>query len=94
MIKAAIIPLGAFVLLATTPVAWAQLNPQESAVNEAVYRQANRITLRQKLETARNAQERGDLVVALDLVEGDRRHPAAGQRAMLGGVGRIHALRD
>jgi len=71
MIKAAIVPLGAFILLATTPVAWAQTNAQESAVNEAVYRQANRVTLRQKLDAARDAQERGDLANAAKLYDQD-----------------------
>jgi type II secretory pathway component GspD/PulD (secretin)/tetratricopeptide (TPR) repeat protein len=69
MIKAAIVPLGAIVLLATTPFSWAESNPQESAVNEAIYRQANRITLRQKIEAARNAQERGELANAAKLYD-------------------------
>jgi len=38
-------------------------------VNEAVYRQANRVTLRQKLDAARDAQERGDLANAAKLYD-------------------------
>jgi hypothetical protein len=38
-------------------------------VNEAVYRQANRVTLRQKLDAARDAQERGDMANASKLYD-------------------------
>jgi tRNA A-37 threonylcarbamoyl transferase component Bud32/tetratricopeptide (TPR) repeat protein len=42
----------------TAPTVSAQTSPEEAAVNEAVYRQANRITLGQRLAEARAAQER------------------------------------
>ena len=50
--KAAILYLGLTVLLATAPLAYGQVSAQEGAVNEAVMRQAARISLRQKLEDA------------------------------------------
>jgi general secretion pathway protein D len=43
--------------------------PEEAAVNEAVYRQANRITLRQRLADARAAQDRHALASAAKLYE-------------------------
>jgi general secretion pathway protein D len=59
MIKAAILPIGLILLLATAPAAWSQSAPAEdTAVNEAVYRQANLVTLRQKLVDAAAAQQR------------------------------------
>src|ERR1017187_1029736 len=59
MMKAATLPLALSLLLTAAPASKAQTPPQEMAVNEAVYRQANRITLRQKLAGARGAQDRG-----------------------------------
>src|ERR1041384_1341398 len=67
--KAAILPLGLTVLLATAPLAYGQVSPQENAVNEAVMRQAARITLRQKLEDARAATARHDLAIAAKLYD-------------------------
>ena len=58
MMKAATLPLVLTLLLAAGPASEAQTQPQETAVNEAVYRQANRIDLRQKLADARAAQDR------------------------------------
>jgi type II secretory pathway component GspD/PulD (secretin) len=58
MMKAATLPLALTLLLTAVPAAPAQTPPQETAVNEAVYRQANRIALRQKLVDARAAQDR------------------------------------
>ena len=49
MMKAATLSLALIALLAAASAAPAQTPPQETAVNEAVYRQANRIALRQKL---------------------------------------------
>jgi type II secretory pathway component GspD/PulD (secretin)/tetratricopeptide (TPR) repeat protein len=69
MIKAAIISLGLFVFLATVPGASAQAPGQDTAINEAIYRQANQITLRQKLVDARTAKEREDLPRAAKLYD-------------------------
>ena len=57
MIKAATLPLGLILLLATAPASWSQAPAEETAINEAVYRQANVITLRKKLAEARAAQD-------------------------------------
>ena len=67
MMKAATFSLALTLLLAAAPAADAQTQPQEAAVNEAVYRQANRITLRQRLSEARAAQDRRDLPAAAKL---------------------------
>jgi general secretion pathway protein D len=56
-------------LLATATVASAQTSAQDSAVNEAVLRQAGRIALRQKLEDAKAAEGRHDLVTAAKLYD-------------------------
>ena len=69
MIKAATLTLGLSLLLATVPAAWAQAPDQNTAVNEAVYRQQNRILLRQKLGEAHAAQERGELANAAKLYD-------------------------
>jgi type II secretory pathway component GspD/PulD (secretin)/tetratricopeptide (TPR) repeat protein len=45
-------------LLAAAPAAWPQAPAEETAINEAVYRQANRVMLRTKLADARAAQDR------------------------------------
>jgi general secretion pathway protein D len=58
MKKAATLLLALTLLLTATPALSAQSSPQETAANEAVYRQANRIALRQKLVDARAAQDR------------------------------------
>ena len=46
-----------------------QTQPQDAAVNEAVYRQANRISLRQKLAEARAAEDRYALASAAKLYD-------------------------
>lgn len=71
MNKAAILPLGLTFLIATVPAAWAQTQatPEETAINEAIYRQANRVTLLQRLAEARAAQERRALAPAAKLYD-------------------------
>src|SRR5581483_11676487 len=69
MMKAVTLPLGLTLLLANASLAPAQVPPQESAVNEAVMRQANRIVLRQKLADARAAEDRHDLATAAKLYD-------------------------
>jgi len=66
MIKAVTIPLCVSVLLATTFLLPAQTDTS-AAINEAIRRQADRITLQQKLIDARAAEGRRDLVVAAKL---------------------------
>ena len=58
MIKAATLSLALILLLTAAPRRLPRRRREEAAVNEAVYRQANRITLRQKLADARAAQDR------------------------------------
>jgi general secretion pathway protein D len=67
--KAATLPLGLTLLLATVTVSHAQSPAQETAVNEAIMRQANRIALRQKLADAYAAQQRNDLPNAAKLYD-------------------------
>jgi general secretion pathway protein D len=69
MMKAVTLPLGLTLLLATATVSYCQVPAQESAVNEAVMRQANRITLRQRLADARSAEDRHDLATAAKLYD-------------------------
>ena len=69
MMKAAILPLALTFLFAAASASNAQTQPQETAVNEAVYRQANAIALRQKLADARAAQERRALPSAAKLYD-------------------------
>jgi hypothetical protein len=70
MIKAATtITLGFVFLFTALKASQAQTTPTQEAVNEAVYRQANRILLRQKLEEAKAAQERHDLPMAAKLYD-------------------------
>jgi type II secretory pathway component GspD/PulD (secretin)/tetratricopeptide (TPR) repeat protein len=69
MIKAASLPLCLTLLLAAAGVAYAQAPAQETAVNEAVMRQAEHVLLRQKLGDALAAQERHDLVNAAKLYD-------------------------
>ena len=49
MMKAATLSLALIVLLPAVPARSADVPPTEAAVDEAIYRQANRITLRQRL---------------------------------------------
>src|ERR1051326_433741 len=67
--KAATLPLGLVLFLASAGFILAQAPPQETAVNEAVIRQADRIALRQKLADARAAQDRRDLLKAAKLYD-------------------------
>ena len=69
MIKTVTTTLGITVLLATSPMLLAQPAGQDTAVSEAVYRQANRINLRQKITDARVAQSRGDLATSAKLFD-------------------------
>src|ERR1039457_4204912 len=69
MIKAATLSLALILLLTAAAVAPALTPPEEAAVNEAVYRQANRITLRQKLAEARAAQDRRALASAAKMYD-------------------------
>ena len=69
MMKAVTLPLGLTLLLANANLSYSQVPPQESAVNEAVMRQANRITLRQRLADARSAEDRHDLATAAKLYD-------------------------
>ena len=69
MMKAVTLPLALTLLLTAVPVSEAQTPPQETAINEAVYRQANHITLRQKLVDARAAQDRAALATAAKLYD-------------------------
>jgi Flp pilus assembly secretin CpaC/tetratricopeptide (TPR) repeat protein len=67
--KAATFPLGLTLFLASASFVFGQSPAQETAVNEAVIRQADRIALRQKLADARATQERGDLLKAAKLYD-------------------------
>ena len=69
MMKAVTLPLGLTLLLAQADLSLSQVPPQESAINEAVMRQANRITLRQRLADARSAEDRHDLANAAKLYD-------------------------
>ena len=69
MMKAVTLPLGLTLLMASLTLSYGQVPPQESAVNEAVMRQANRIALRQRLADARAAEDRHDLANAAKLYD-------------------------
>jgi general secretion pathway protein D len=69
MMKPTTIQLGLILLLAAPRLAVAQTSGVDTAVDEAIYRQANHITLRQKLEDARVAQVRHDLPAAAKLYD-------------------------
>jgi general secretion pathway protein D len=71
MIKALTFQLGLIFCLATAPVSWAQsqTTAEQTAINEAVYRQANRVILVQKLAEARAAQARHALPAAAKLYD-------------------------
>ena len=56
-------------MIAAPLVSRAQVPAQDTAVSEAVYRQANRIKLRQKLTDALVAQQRRDLPTAAKLYD-------------------------
>jgi hypothetical protein len=69
MIKKVTFTLGLVFLLGLPASAPAQGNAQDTAVSQAVYRQANLITLRQKLLDARSAWQRRDLPGAAKLYD-------------------------
>ena len=64
MIKAPIFSIGLLVALAAAPASYSQAPGQDTAIQEGIRRQAARITLREKLARARDAEARGDLVTA------------------------------
>jgi type II secretory pathway component GspD/PulD (secretin)/tetratricopeptide (TPR) repeat protein len=71
MTKAANLYLGFLFLFATASLSWSQpqSTAEQTAVNEAVYRQANRVILLQKLAEARAAQSRHALPAAAKLYD-------------------------
>src|SRR3954466_4578668 len=71
MIKAATFPLGLSLLLAAAPAAFSQApgSDANAAINEAIHRQADRITLRQRLVDAAAARDRRDLPTAAKLYD-------------------------
>jgi general secretion pathway protein D len=71
MTKTPTFQLGLIFLLATAPLSWSQPQgtAEQTAVNEAVYRQANRVILLQKLAEARAAQARHALPAAAKLYD-------------------------
>jgi len=69
MIKAATLPLGLFILLATFDVSRAQVSPGQTAVDEVIRRDAARIILRERLVAAQAAVDRHDLPTAATLYD-------------------------
>jgi type II secretory pathway component GspD/PulD (secretin)/tetratricopeptide (TPR) repeat protein len=69
MTKAAFLSLGLIMLTETASVAWAQSAPTDAAINEAIRRQADTLSLRQKLSAAQGAESRKDLPGAAKLYE-------------------------
>jgi hypothetical protein len=69
MTKAVSLSLGFIFLLAAAATSSAQTSVTDTAVSEAVVRQANTIVLRQKLVDARSVSARGDLSAAAKLYE-------------------------
>ena len=69
MIKTATFTLGLVILLGLPGTATAQSSAQDTAISQAVYRQANMITLRQKLLDARAAWQRRDLAASAKLYD-------------------------
>src|SRR5438874_536631 len=69
MIRSYRLSLGFALLVASSATPFAQTTPTDAAITEAVQRQANTITLQQKLASAQDAQRRGDLPVAAKLYE-------------------------
>jgi hypothetical protein len=68
MTKAAIY-FGLALVLASTSIAKAQNTDVDAAVNQAVYREANLILLRQKLDEGQEAVARRDLVSAAKIYD-------------------------
>src|SRR5882672_3201892 len=69
MTKAASVSLGLAIFLAGTAVTLAQNPPVNTAIDEAVRRQADTILLRQKLVDAKGAEARGEITVAAKLYQ-------------------------
>ena len=69
MIKAVLLTTSLALVLASGQNASAQAQPQDDAINEAVMRQANLISLRAKLAEARSAQARKDTHLAAKLYQ-------------------------
>src|SRR6266850_6396542 len=69
MTKAASISIGLIVLCGTIAIGRAQSTATDAAIKQAVQREADRITLRQKLEAAQAAEARKDLPAAAKLYE-------------------------
>ncbi|MBW8865015.1 MAG: hypothetical protein JF609_08860, partial [Verrucomicrobia bacterium] len=69
MIKSAHLYIGLAALLAIPAIVPAQDTSADAAVKEAVLRQANTITLRQKLAEAAGVQQRGDIAGAAKLYQ-------------------------
>src|SRR5436309_2514384 len=66
---AAVVPAPAAPAAPPVVVAPPARTPEEIAISEAVYREANRITLHQKLAAARDAEARHELVNAAKLYD-------------------------
>src|SRR5436190_9063915 len=64
MTTAASVSFGLVFLFATATVSRAQRAPEDDAIKEAIRRQADVISLRQKLAQARDADARKDLAAA------------------------------
>ncbi len=64
MIKAVSLTLGLILLVESSAIVRAQTSPTDTAITEAVLRQANTIVLRQTLAQARAAAEHGDVPTA------------------------------
>jgi hypothetical protein len=69
MTKVASLSIGLIVLCGTAVIGRAQIAPTDTAIKEAVQREADRITLRQKLADAQAAGARKDLPAAAKLYE-------------------------
>jgi type II secretory pathway component GspD/PulD (secretin) len=69
MIRSISLSLGLTLLVGSAAGAFAQSTQTDAAIQEAVRRQADTITLRQKLAAAQEAERRGDLNTAANLYE-------------------------
>ena len=69
MSKAVTTPLCILLLATSVPLLFGQTGPTDAAVQEAVRRQADRITLRQKLDEAGAAEQRHELAAAAKLYD-------------------------
>jgi type II secretory pathway component GspD/PulD (secretin)/tetratricopeptide (TPR) repeat protein len=96
MTKVASLSIGLIVLCGTAVIGRAQTAPIDTAIKVAVQREADRITLRQKLAAAQAAEARKDLPAAAKLYEeayklvqgiGDDRIPAEREATVAGYTG-------